>query len=384
MKARTATALALATVLAAGVARAQQDQEGSQGTRLSPAIEQLRETVMDRLHKAADRLNLMAEQLDKITEIHTRFVAKYQALRSARRELRQEEFKALGAILTPEQSEQVKGAVAERIAMIGEGPARHRWPEVGSLRNTIADRLESAAEDLNITTEQREKIREAFRPFAEKYRAQLTEQRKLVEDELKAFEEVMTAEQRKVMRRFFEGRVVRAEAAQTVADRLRGAADKLYLTAEQRERIREVGRPYAEKYRAMARRRHALLGEEMKAIANVLTPEQREHVRDWREDRVVIVGIEIDPANPPPLAQLRETLADRLNAAADELNLTADQRSKIKEIRNSFAAKYQAQRTARRDLRQEELNGLRAILTPEQRDQAKAFLEEHEESDPGR
>jgi Spy/CpxP family protein refolding chaperone len=118
----------------------------------------------------------------------------------------------------------------------------------------------------------------------------------------------------------------------------------------------------------------------MQAIAKVLTPEQREMVRDWREDQVVVIGVAIDPANPPTVARLRETLADRLNAAAGELGLTAEQRDKIREIRADFAAKYQAQRAARRELRQDELKELGAILTPEQRDQVRGFAEEREES----
>src|SRR6516165_4702672 len=65
MRTRTATALALATMLAAGVARAQ-DQEG---TRISPVLEQLRESVSDRLHSAADQLALTAEQREKIREV---------------------------------------------------------------------------------------------------------------------------------------------------------------------------------------------------------------------------------------------------------------------------------------------------------------------------
>jgi Spy/CpxP family protein refolding chaperone len=176
------------------------------------------------------------------------------------------------------------------------------------------------------------------------------------------------------------GRIIRAPAAQTVADRLRAAADRLYLTADQREKIRDVGRPYAEKSRELQQRRLALLGEEMRNLASVLTPEQRETVRDWREDRVVVIGVPIDPASPPSLAQLRETIADRLHAAADELGLTAEQRAKIREVRAAFATKFQAQRAARRDLRQEELKELGAILTSEQRDQVKFFAEEREES----
>ena len=107
MRTRTETALALAAMLVAGVARAQERAQEQEGTRLSPALEQLRETVSDRLHTAADQLGLTAEQRDKIREIHTGFAAKYQAQRAARRELRQDEFEELGAILTPEQRDQV-------------------------------------------------------------------------------------------------------------------------------------------------------------------------------------------------------------------------------------------------------------------------------------
>ena len=63
MRTRTATALAVATMLVAGIARAQ-DQEG---TRLSLALEQLRETVLDRLNAAADKLGneLLGDALDQ-------------------------------------------------------------------------------------------------------------------------------------------------------------------------------------------------------------------------------------------------------------------------------------------------------------------------------
>jgi Spy/CpxP family protein refolding chaperone len=378
--------LALSTLLVAGVARGQavaraQEQEG---TRLSPELEQLRETVSDRLHAVADKLGLTAEQRQKIREIHTGFAPKYQAQRTARHELRRDEFKELGAILTPEQREQVKEAVQERIETIKEGAAKRKWPEVCSLRESMTDRIESAAEDLKLSDDQRTKIREAFRPFTQKYQEQRAEHRKLVEEELKDIETVLTPEQRRTVRRYVEGRVVRAAAAETVAERLRADADKIALTTDQREKIREAARPYAEKFREIRRQRRNLLGEEMRALGSVLTPEQREMVRDWREDRVVVVGVEIDPAYPPPLAQLRETVSERLQAAADELGLTAEQREKIRGIRSDFAAKYKDQRSKRRDLRRDELKEFGAILTPQQRDQLKEFVEEREESGQNR
>ena len=191
---------------------------------------------------------------------------------------------------------------------------------------------------------------------------------------------MLTPEQRKMARRYVEGRVVRAAAARSIADRLQAAADKLGLTADQRSKIVEARESYADKFRDMRRERRALLGEEMRAIAAVLTPEQREKARDYREDRVVVIGVEIDPADPPTVAQLRETVADRLQSAADELGLTAEQREKIRQIHAGYAEKYRAQRDARRALRREEFQALGAALTPEQRDQIKDAVEEREES----
>ena len=110
MRMRNVTALALATMLAGGIARAQDQGE----TRLSPALEQLRETVADRLQSAADELGLTAEQREKIRQIHAGYAEEYRAQRDARRALRREELEALGAVLTPAQRDQVKDAVEER------------------------------------------------------------------------------------------------------------------------------------------------------------------------------------------------------------------------------------------------------------------------------
>jgi hypothetical protein len=70
--------------------------------------------MLDWLHTSADRLGLTAEQRDKLRDSRTTFAAKYQAGPNARRELRQEELKDLGAILNPEHRDQGKGAVEER------------------------------------------------------------------------------------------------------------------------------------------------------------------------------------------------------------------------------------------------------------------------------
>jgi Spy/CpxP family protein refolding chaperone len=94
----------------------------------------------------------------------------------------------------------------------------------------------------------------------------------------------------------------------------------------------------------------------------------------------VVVGIEIDPNDPDASAQLRETIAERLRAVADRLGLTEDQRSNIRATTAAFMEKYDAQRTQRRDLRNQELKALHEVLTPEQLEKVKSFTEDRVES----
>src|SRR5262249_56449785 len=105
-----------------------------------------------------------------------------------------------------------------------------------------------------------------------------------------------------------------------------------------------------------------------------------DRVRDLCEDRVVVVGIEIDPDDPDAVAQLRESVSERLRGLADRNGLSDEQRGKIREIHASFADKYEAQRTARRDLRREELKAMGDVLTPEQREKVKSYVEDRVEA----
>ena len=217
-------------------------------------------------------------------------------------------------------------------------------------------------------------------PFVEKYRANRAERRDLVEAELKTIAGDLTPEQREKARRSIEGRMVHAPVAQSVAERLQTAADKLGLTDEQRGKIRETHAAFVDRYRALAGERRALLHDELKAISEQLTSDQRDRVQDFCEDRAVVVGIETDSTDPDAIAQLRETIADRLRAFADRLGLTEEQRSKIREAHAAFAEKYEAQRTRRRDLRREELKAQGAVLTPEQFEKVKSYIEDRVES----
>jgi Spy/CpxP family protein refolding chaperone len=345
----------------------------------SPALEQLRETVSERLQGVADKLALTPEQRTKIRQAHSAFADKFQALRTQRRELLQSELDAIRDVLTPEQRDAVKGFV-EDLREARDAGAQRDWPEVAPLRDALTERIETAAEDVALTPEQRNKIREMHVPFAEKYRANRTERRNLVEAQLKAIAEDLTPEQREKAKLYIEGRMLHAAVAQSVAERLRASAEKLGLSEEQRNKIREVHNGYRDKYRALAGERRALLRSELKAISEQLTSDQRDRVRDLCEDRAVVVGTDSDLTDPDSVGQLRETIADRLRAIADKLGITEEQRNKIREAHAAFAAKYEDQRNQRRELRREELKAMGAALTPEQLEKVKSYVEDRVES----
>ena len=69
--------------------------------------------------------------------------------------------------------------------------------------------------------------------------------------EFKTISELLTPEQREKARNFIEARMVHAPVAQSIAERLRTAADHLGLTTEQRDKIRETHRGFVEKYNAL-------------------------------------------------------------------------------------------------------------------------------------
>ncbi len=282
--------------------------------------------MSERLQTVADQLGLTPEQRTKIREAHTAFADKFEALRKERRELLQSELAAAGDVLTPEQRDAVKGFVEDVKEETAGTAAKREWPEVGQLRDTLLERLQAAAEKITLTPEQREKLRTIHAPFAEKYRANRAERRELIESELKAVADQLRPEQREKARQYIEGRMVHAPVVQSLHERLRAAADKLGLSDEQRTKLREIHAPFREKYHALAEERRALLSAELKAISDQLTSEQREKVQNFCEDHAVVVGIEIDPNDPEAIAQLRETISERLRAVADKLGLTEEQR----------------------------------------------------------
>lgn len=370
---------ALAAVLGAGGgARAQSEKD------LKPEVDQLVQSVAERVEAVGDKLGLTAEQREKIHETQTRFMEKARALRAERHDLLRSELAALDAILTPEQRQKAKDYVEDRLETRRAEAVEREWPHFAEMRDTVAERIQGAADSLGLTDNQRKQIRAACAPFREKFRAERARRRALVEDQFKAIAAVLTPEQQRMAREAIEERCIRAQMAVAVADRLATAADRLGLNTDQRQRIIEAHRHFAEKYRALCDERCELLRDELKAIGAVLTPEQREKVKNFDEDRIVIVTFtprEGDWAEARK--HLRETIAERLDTVADKLGLSDEQRGKIREIHASFVDKYKDQRAKRKALRQEELEAMSPILTSEQRDKVKTYVEDQVEPTKG-
>jgi Spy/CpxP family protein refolding chaperone len=369
------TGLALGTVVLCGsnLSRAQEEP------RFRPELEQLRETISDRLEAVADKIGLSDEQKTKVREAHTAYAEKCQAYRAKRRELLESELETLAQVLTPEQREIAKGYADDLKAAVAIQSGSESMP----ICETIADRIRGAVEKLNLTPEQRTKMREAHAPFADKYRAQRAERVALLQDELKSISEVLTPEQREKLRNYTEARVLHSPAAQSVCDRMHALADRLGITSEQIGKIRDAHRGFTAQYDALCDDRDALLQEEFKAIGEILTPEQREKVSNYFADHVVMVGGDLSRLDEGTINQLRETIAERLNGVADKLGLTAEQKDKIKATHEGFVPKYREQREKRRGLRQKELDALSEVLTPEQRDKVKDWIGDRYEPPKG-
>jgi Spy/CpxP family protein refolding chaperone len=341
---------------------------------IRPEVELLKQSVSEKLQAVADRLGLTQEQRDKIREAHRSFEAKRQELRAKRRDLYENDLKSISGILTPEQRKKVEDLMEDRVEApkVDEGPIA--WAEEALLHDSFAHRLRVAAEQLGLTPEQRYQIKEKLAGSIERYREQRKARREAVEDEWKAIAQVLAPEQREKARRYLEQRLVTASIAQSVAERLQAAAGKLGLTPDQRQRITDTYKSFDDRYEKLCDDRCELLRSELKSASEILTPEQREKVRNYFQDHVIMVDVQVDPNDPRAMAMLKETIADRLAATADKLGLTDDQRAKIKQAYAGFAATYASQREQREALRKEELKAMGDILTPEQRDKVKNYF----------
>ena len=353
---------------------------------LRPEIEQLTQTVSETLQAAADRLGLTSEQRDKIAGIRSSHEEQFKALRAQRRSLLQEELKSINSILTPDQRDKVKELAEDRMEQT-EQAGTPGLPRFVVARATLAERVEAAADKLSLTPEQRKQIAQALAAQAEQHSALKLKCRDAIEDEFKAIAAFLTPAQQEKAGEAIERRVLRAAAASSIADRLEAGADKLGLSADQRRQIARANAKFAGKQSEMRSERRDLLEEELKGIAAVLTPEQRDKIKDFCEDQIVVVEVRTALRPGPGIelprrdategeAALRETIAERIEAMADKLGLTAEQRTKIRGVNATLANKFKSQRDQRSALRAEEWKAFAEILTPEQREKAKDLVED--------
>jgi len=342
--------------------------------QIRPEVELLIQSVSEKLEASAEDLKLTPEQRTNIKTAVKSFQGERMALREQRKMLLESDLKAIAEILTPQQREKVKSYIEDRVEdrQKREGPVD--WERDGSMRETLSEKLEDAADKLDLTPEQQTQIREKLQASREQYREQRRARRELVESELKAVAEVLTPEQRKQAEQHIKRRVIAAKVTESVCDRLQEAASKLGLSEDQLTRIEETHDTFAPKYEALADQRRELMHAELKATEATLTPEQREQARDFCRDRLVVIQENADANDPRTVAHLKETISERLDAAADKLKLSEEQRKQIKEKCAGFAAKYAAQRSERQALRKEELAALAQILTAEQREKVKDFV----------
>jgi Spy/CpxP family protein refolding chaperone len=265
---------------------------------LRPEIEQLTQTVSEKLQAAADKLGLTSEQKDKIAAIRTSRAEQLKALRAERRSLLQDELKAISSILTPQQRDKVKELAEDRLEQ-AEPSGSRALPRFVVAHATLAERLEAAADKLGLSAAQRRQIAEVHAQFAGKYLTLRSERRELLKEELKEVATVLTPEQRAEIKDVCEDRIIVAEVSsadrdkadseaairESIAERLEAVSDKLGLTAEQRTKIRDIHASLAGKFKSQREQRRALRGEELKALTEILTPEQLKQAKDFVEDR---------------------------------------------------------------------------------------------------
>ena len=123
----------------------------------------------------------------------------------------------------------------------------------------------------------------------------------------------------------------------------------LGLTDEQRSKLREIDGRQAEQRTALRAERRSLLQEELKSLASILTPEQREKIKEYAEDKAE--QVRQATGGLPKFSAARDTVAERAHSAAENLGLTSEQRKQIIQTLSSNIQRHAALRTRCRERR---------------------------------
>ncbi|MCO6045033.1 hypothetical protein NG895_14075 [Aeoliella sp. ICT_H6.2] len=362
-------AAALFAVAVAGSALGQRQTEEQKQDDMAT------QSVAQRIDDMADKLGLSDEQRQQVRDKLQSYKEEYARWRDERKALYQKEMNSLKSILNDDQLAKVKQYVeGQRKAM--QKDAKRQYDEG---LDSVAERVEQAAKSLDLTSEQRQKIADTLATYTPQHWNQRAERRRMVRAELNDLAGILTPEQRTEARNALLGQAVEAVQSQMLTDRIEAAAKTLNLTDDQQAKIRDVVQSYVPRFQQAQLDRRQLMRDELAAMRDILTDEQREQVRNFFKDRVVVVDVQIDEAALQDRAtrqMLLETVSDRVEAVADQLNLTDEQRQQIREQAKEFVNKYRQQRQQREELRKEEFEAIRAILTPQQREKVENMISE--------
>jgi Spy/CpxP family protein refolding chaperone len=224
----------------------------------------------DRVAAMAARLGLSDAQKDQVRKIIAEYDPKVDEVEHQMWALHHEEREALGKLLTDSQ--------------------RAKVPQV--LKEEREKELNKVAGELGLSDEQKEKVKQIhaefhqkFHQLAEKGGAQPGEYRHLRHEEFAAIGHDLSEAQRAKLPGIIREELHQWHDAATLTGHLKAIADKLDLSAEQRDQAKKIladYRPRMEKFAAQLRQVHQ---DEHGAISKVLTDEQRAKLNEHRRSR---------------------------------------------------------------------------------------------------
>jgi Spy/CpxP family protein refolding chaperone len=230
--------------------------------------------IRERLNETMADLDLTDEQETKIADVRKENRPKIQEAAKELAAVVKEEVEDIRGDLTAEQKEKIQSLKEERKGRRIEGLAAR----LAHLRDLDLTDAEMA---------QLEEVREECRPK--------------IKSSMKELADVLTEEQKEARKKALEAGESRREVRES-----------LNLTEKQREKVEAIGKEL-----------RSCVREELEKMRAVLSPEQREKLGEFRQER-------------------RERVRDRLAFAigeSAELNLTPEQRMKIAQIRQEFRPK---------------------------------------------
>jgi len=231
------------------------------GARLLGADEKKAKGDHDRVDALAAKLGLNEEQKEKIRKIHADFDKKEDPIEHRLQTLHHEEREAISKVLTKEQR--------DKVPEVMKGEMQKEWDKV--------------AAKLGLNEDQKAKARKIHEEYGPKFRALASgkgersegEFRKLRHQEFEAVGGLLTAEQRGKLPGLMRQEFHEWRDPATRREHLKALADKLGLSAEQRDQAKKIHEEYEPKIHKEAEQLRELHSEEHKAMEAVLTDAQR-------------------------------------------------------------------------------------------------------------